>query len=67
MKLFITEFPRPRIPIHATLILPFGFAAMIDGAVDAAATAAPVVLRKDRRVKVPVFMGVNVDAKSNRH
>ena len=63
MKLFITELPRPRTPMQATPILPFGFAAITEGAVDAAAaavTAAPVVFRKDRRV---VEMGLMVVGK----
>ncbi|MDQ3622493.1 MAG: hypothetical protein M3463_08405 [Verrucomicrobiota bacterium] len=59
MKLRITELPRPRMPMQATPILPFGFAAITAGAMGAAAaavTTAPVVFRKDRRVKETEFM-----------
>jgi hypothetical protein len=57
MKHFMTELPRPWTPIQATPILPLALAAISDGAVAAAVTAAPVVLRNERRVKEEGFMG----------
>jgi hypothetical protein len=45
MNVFITEFPRPLMPMQATEILSFGATARTDGAAEAAAMA-PAVFKK---------------------
>ena len=61
-KVRITELPRLRTPMQATLILLFGFAAITDGGVPAARIVAsePADLRKSRREEGVGLMGTSL-------